>query len=237
MEPLITFGETVVLVVVGLGLRFLIALVGLALIVAPFVVVFWAVRNIEGMRERAHGLAHVGRLMWRQGLLYASGHTWVSEEGPDVVKVGIDDLAQHVLPGLLHWRVAEAGATVYQGQVLAEAACASGRAYIASPIDGTVVSVNADLERHPALPNKDPYGRGWLAMIAPVQIDYERLRTGDVARQWFAREDTRLSAFFERELGVAAADGGEFIEPAPALLTPECWRDLTIEFLGTAPPQ
>ena len=34
-----------------------------------------------------------------------------------------------------------------------------------SPVTGSVVEVNQDLEEHPEFLNKDPYGRGWIAVL------------------------------------------------------------------------
>jgi hypothetical protein len=45
-------------------------------------------------------------------------------------------------------------------------------------------------------------------------------------------EGTRLSRFFDAQLHVAAADGGEFVTPPSALLSDQQWRQLTREFLA-----
>jgi hypothetical protein len=107
-------------------------------------------------------------------------------------------------------------------------------ARISAPIDATVIDVNDEVQRAPGLVNQDPYRRGWLALLAPLGGDYQRLKSGEAARQWLEQEDERLARFLEVNLGAAAADGGEFIEPAPMLLKPEQWDTLTREFLEEA---
>ena len=37
-----------------------------------------------------------------------------------------------------------------------------------SPVSGTVVRVNGDLENKPELVNEDCYGKGWMIVIAPA---------------------------------------------------------------------
>ena len=45
---------------------------------------------------------------------------------------------------------------------------------IYSPVTGSVVQVNQDLEEHPEFLNQDPYGRGWIAVLElsnPGEVD------------------------------------------------------------------
>jgi hypothetical protein len=60
---------------------------------------------------------------------------------------------------------------------------------------------------------------------------YMRLLYGERARSWLREEGARLAQFLETELGVAAADGGEFLFPAPSFLSDAQWEALTGAFL------
>ena len=235
MEPLVTFGESALVVIVGLLLRLLIALVGLAIVVVPLVALFKAIRYGTSMRERWQDVAHAGKLLMVRGRYYASGHTWLGEERLNALRVGIDDLAQHLLTGVRALSVAEPGTALRRGDTLAVVTIDGRTARIAAPIDATVMDVNHELEREPGLVNRDPYRKGWLALLAPLGGEYKRLKTGEEARQWLTAEDERLARFFETSLGAAAADGGEFILPAPMLLKPEQWEAVTREFLEEHP--
>ena len=113
--------------------------------------------------------------------------------------------------------------------------CGKRRISIPSPLTGTVVAANDRLMRDPSLLNRDPYVRGWLVAVDAPGTPPTGLVNGEAARSWFARETHRLSRFFERELGVAAADGGEFVAPGPTLLSEEQWHAVTEAFLK--PPQ
>lgn len=38
------------------------------------------------------------------------------------------------------------------------------------PVGGEVLEVNPELEEHPELVNKDPYGEGWLIKLSPSDV-------------------------------------------------------------------
>jgi glycine cleavage system H protein len=231
MEPLMTAAETAGIVIVGLVLRLLLVLLGLAIIVIPILALFMALRLSGTLRERVQGFMRVGNLLWRRGLLYARGHTWIKEER-GAMRIGMDDLVQRLFPAPAAVRLAPLGAWVGRGEPIAEITVEGRRARIGAPADGLVVAINDEVERDPTLLHRDPYRRGWLAMIKPDRPEVPEVRTGAAAREWLRNEDARLTAFFETQLGVAAADGGEYILPPHTLLTRDQWRAVEREFLG-----
>jgi glycine cleavage system H protein len=231
MDPLLTFAESALIFLAGLVVRFLIALAGLAIVVIPIVAVFMAVRYFREMRDRVHGLEHAGNLLAMRGLYYAPGHTWIKDESPTTVRVGLDDLGRRLLTGIRALRVAEPGTELRRGDTLAEVTLDGRTTRIVAPVDATVVDANDDVEQAPDLVQRDPYRKGWLALLAPTGSDFRRMPTGETARQWLEREDHRLTVFFESQLGAAAADGGEYVVPPPALLKPEQWSAVEREFL------
>jgi len=231
MDPLLTFAGSVLVFLAGLLVRFLIALVGLAILVIPIVAVFMAVRYAREMRDRVRGLEHAGNLLAMRGLYYAPGHTWMKDESPSTVRIGLDDLARRLLTGIRALRIAEPGTRLRRGDMLAEVTLNGRIAHIVSPIDATVVGANGVVERTPDVVQRDPYRRGWLAVLAPTGSEFRRMPTGDDARHWLEQEDQRLNAFFEAQLGAAAADGGDYVLPPPALLKPEQWDEVVHDFL------
>jgi glycine cleavage system H protein len=38
-----------------------------------------------------------------------------------------------------------------------------------APVSGEVVEVNGDLSKSPEIVNQDPYGKGWMIMVAPAK--------------------------------------------------------------------
>ena len=101
---------------------------------------------------------------------YAKSHEWARMEGPIAV-VGISDYAQHLLSDVVYVELPEVGDTLIQGESMGtvESVKAAEDAY--APLSGEVVEVNADLESNPEWVNEDPYGKAWMAKVAPSKID------------------------------------------------------------------
>ena len=57
------------------------------------------------------------------------------------------------------------GTTFEFEQELGEIESTKATSTIYSPIGGTVLRVNTELDEHPELLNKDPYGEGWIAVL------------------------------------------------------------------------
>ncbi len=102
---------------------------------------------------------------------------------------------------------------------------------IAAPIDGTITALNLGVVQDPSLVKRENYARGWLFAMDPADERWLALPRGEPARRWLATESVRLGRFLEQELGIATADGGEWIAPPPALLGPKQWKALADAFL------
>lgn len=231
MEPITSFLETTAIAVAGILIRFLIAVAGLVLITLPMAAVFLAWQRIERWREQARGLARDGALLWKRGVYYAPNHTWLGAQADGSVRIGLDDLAQKILPGARVLRFAPVGTEVRQGDAIVTLEVGDHQLPIEAPTSGRVVAINGRIASQPELLHRDPYERGWLTSVAPIARAFERFPTGEAALAWMRREDHRLNAFLEAELGIAAADGGEWIVPPAAMLSDEQFESLRHEFL------
>lgn len=99
-------------------------------------------------------------------LRYSSDHEWIRVEG-DSVRLGITDFAQDNLGDVVYVQLPEVGATVEAGAAFSEVESTKSVSDIYSPVSGTVTEVNERLEASPELVNADPYGDGWICVIAP----------------------------------------------------------------------
>ena len=182
------------------------------------------------------GLRRVAGLLFRPDAFYAPGHLWLRERGgrrlAGALELGVDDLAQRLLPSVTEVDLVRAGSTVEKGATVAVLHGGGRAVRIAAPIAGTVAGVNASVLRDPGLVKREGYGRGWLVAIAPEDPSFADLPSGEAAEGWLQREATRWSRFIEDQLGFAAADGGELVAPAPWLVGDENWKALTAAFLG-----
>jgi len=98
-------------------------------------------------------------------LRYSSDHEWVRSE-PGRVRVGITDYAQDALGDVVFVDLPEVGATVAAGESIAEVESTKSVSDIYAPVAGTVLEVNGDLADAPERLNEDPYGEGWIFVLA-----------------------------------------------------------------------
>ena len=82
--------------------------------------------------------------------------------------VGLTDYAQEQLSDIVYVEVPELGDSFAKAEVfcVVESVKAASDCYL--PVGGEILAVNEELEVHPDLVNKDPYGEGWIAMISLV---------------------------------------------------------------------
>lgn len=230
MDTMMDVLAKAMIVIAGLTLRLLFAVAILAAITAPILAVMVVVRKAGLLRDRVRGLGRIGWLTWQRALQYAPGHTWLRTETAERLRVGLDDLAQRLVPAGATLRFAAAGTLLRRGDTLAEIAWNGRHARVVSPADGILLRTNDEVGRHPRVLHHDPYGRGWLAELRPQSSDFGKLRSGDTARHWLVHEERRLDYALEHRLGIAAADGGEMTAPATALLEPDDWQDVAQDF-------
>jgi glycine cleavage system H lipoate-binding protein len=232
MQSLIEILQSAGVFVGGVLARVGLFLAMVAVLVLPALAVALAVRAVSARRRRALGLRRVAGLLFRPDLFYAPGHTWLHRRKSGALELGLDDLAQRLLPSVTAVEVPRPGTTIARGEPVATLHGGGRVVRIPSPVAGTVAGVNAAVLRDPALVKRDGYGRGWLVAIAPADASFDQLPRGEEAEWWLRREAGRFGAFVEQRLGFAAADGGELVAPAPWLVGEEGWRELTSAFLG-----
>lgn len=101
-----------------------------------------------------------------ENVRYAEDHEWMSATGP--FRVGISDYAQDRLGDLTYIELPEVGAVLAKGEEFGTLESTKSVSPMYSPVDGTITAVNQDLPDDPGLPNRDPYGQGWIVEIAPA---------------------------------------------------------------------
>ncbi len=98
-------------------------------------------------------------------LRYSSDHEWVRlEDGR--ARVGITDYAQDALGDVVFVDLPEVGASVAAGESISEVESTKSVSDIYAPVAGTIAEVNTDLADAPERLNEDPYGEGWIFVVA-----------------------------------------------------------------------
>lgn len=100
-------------------------------------------------------------------LRYAENHEWARLEADGTVRVGISDFAQDQLGDIVFVDLPEVGRTLEFGESFGEVESTKSVSEVYSPIAGTITAANNELLNAPEAINTDPYGDGWLIVIAP----------------------------------------------------------------------
>jgi glycine cleavage system H protein len=107
---------------------------------------------------------------------YSQDHEWALMDSDGRVRVGISDFAQDALGDIVYVELPEVGASFAVGDSMCEVESTKSVSDVFAPVAGTVEEVNEVLSARPELLNADPYGEGWIAVIAPFDPDqYGRL--------------------------------------------------------------
>ncbi len=227
MTSLVTVLEALGSLLVGLVGRIGVSILGGLVLLLPALLI---ALGWHALTERRRGRGAV-----RPGTRLAPGHTWLAPRGADgTVAVGLDDVAERILPSATALELPTPGMEVHRGDPIAVIRAGRRAIRIGAPVDGTIIGVNRRVRRNPGLVKEDPYGRGWLFLMTPRDDSWKGLPAGAVAEEWVASERRRLAHFVEEELGLAAADGGELVAPAPALLGEDAWKRIVAAFLHAA---
>ena len=102
--------------------------------------------------------------MYPEELKYTREHEWARVEG-NRATIGITDYAQDALGDIVYVDVPPVGTTVIGGETFGEVESTKSVSDIYSPVSGTIVARNEDLDKSPEIVNSDPYGRGWLVVV------------------------------------------------------------------------
>lgn len=97
-------------------------------------------------------------------------HLWVRVEGAQV-RVGLDDLAQRSAERVRHVRLKPPGRRVSAGGSFGTIEAGKYVGPLRAPVGGILVEVNQQVLQQPGLINSDPYGQGWLVVIAPDDLE------------------------------------------------------------------
>ncbi len=98
-------------------------------------------------------------------LKYTREHEWARAEGKRA-RVGITDYAQDQLGDVVFVELPKVGTRVSQMQPFGVVESVKAVSDLYAPLSGEVVEVNESLAQRPEQVNQDPYGAGWMIVIA-----------------------------------------------------------------------
>ena len=91
-------------------------------------------------------------------------HVWVGVDDQHV-HLGLTNYIQSELGKVISVDLPDVGDKIEEGEVFAEVESVATVHELLSPVTGTVMAVNSNLEEYPAVINEDPYNEGWLIEV------------------------------------------------------------------------
>jgi glycine cleavage system H protein len=108
----------------------------------------------------------------KEGLYYSKDFEWLKIEG-DKVRVGITDYAQKQLREIVFAELPSTGTSITQNTPYGTVESVKAVSDLVAPLTGTVEEVNQDVQSKPELLNEDPFGKAWLVIIKPLNLNSE----------------------------------------------------------------
>ena len=120
-------------------------------------------------------------------LRYTRDHEWAKQEGGRV-RVGITAYAQEQLGDVVFVELPKVGATATAKKPFGVVESVKAVSDLFAPVSGEVVEVNTALSNAPETVNADPYGRGWMIVIAPSnKAEWGQLLTAEQYEAFLAQ--------------------------------------------------
>lgn len=222
------------------GIEYL-GVIAFLLLLIPFWIILNRTAEVKQQVRLMLGILTENILRIPKGLSYSRHHTWTFMERSGTATVGVDDLLTHITGEVKFKHLVEPGDPVMKGEPIAQLEQEGKKLNVCSPISGTVMNFNRSLEAEPGLIADDPYGKGWLFRVEPVNWKadtadhYVAAETGN----WFRNELERFRDFLGASIpkysgqhaSVILQDGGELADQPLAGLPGEVWSDFQKEFL------
>jgi glycine cleavage system H protein len=120
-----------------------------------------------------------------EGLYFSKDFAWLKIEN-DKVRVGITDYAQKSLREIVYAEIPEAGIEVKQNEPYGTLESVKAVSDLVSPVTGNIEEINEEVLSKPETLNEDPYGKAWLLIVKPsnLQAELANLMDFDKAVEW-----------------------------------------------------
>src|SRR5512136_3367385 len=116
-----------------------------------------------------------------EGLYFSKNFEWIKIEG-DKIRMGITDYAQKSLREIVYAELPSAGGEVKQGEPYGTVESVKAVSDLVAAVSGTIEEVNNEVQSKPESLNEDPYGKGWLLVVKPANLQAELPNLMDFAQ-------------------------------------------------------
>ena len=130
-------------------------------------------------------MVKVGEYEVPEGLYFSDDFEWIKVEG-EKVRMGISDYAQKQLREIVYIELPEEGTELIQNEPYGTLESVKAVSDLISALSGTIEKVNSEIQSNPELLNTDPFGKGWLILLKPSNLEEEqkKLMNFDKAVEW-----------------------------------------------------
>jgi glycine cleavage system H protein len=120
-----------------------------------------------------------------EGLYYSTDFEWIKIEG-DKVRMGITDYAQKQLREIVYAELPGAGMDVKQNEPYGTLESVKAVSDLVAAVSGSIEEVNEEVQSKPEILNEDPFGKGWLIVVKPsnLQAELANLMDFNKAVEW-----------------------------------------------------
>ena len=107
-----------------------------------------------------------------EGLYFSKDFGWVKIEG-DKVRIGITDYAQKSLREIVYVELPSVDTELKQGEPYGTLESVKAVSDLVAAVSGTILEVNDEVQSKPETLNEDSYGKGWLIVVKPSNLQAE----------------------------------------------------------------
>ena len=115
---------------------------------------------------------------------YTEAHEWIKVEGSEA-RLGISAYAANELGDITYVELPIENDDLVVGDTLGVIESVKAASDVYSPITGTVIEINSDLEDNPALLNESAEDKGWICKLGNIDLgNLDDLMTPDAYEKY-----------------------------------------------------
>jgi glycine cleavage system H protein len=118
-------------------------------------------------------------------LYYTDDLIWMKKENGNV-RIGMATFGVDLAGKIKFVRLRPPGKDIAAGRSIGTMESGKWTGPVKAPVGGTITEVNEELKDNPGLLNEDPYGKGWIAVLTPDNLDADiaNLQGPDGLEDW-----------------------------------------------------
>lgn len=107
-----------------------------------------------------------------EGIYCIPENSWAAITESGEVRIGIHHVFLRTIPKVFSLAMPKEGETRYQGEACVRLTDSQGHVHkVWTPVSGTITKVNQEISRDHSVLMRDPYGEGWLFVLATTNLE------------------------------------------------------------------